>query len=202
MAAGFTWVPSPSRGAAGTALTDDRHVSTAYTESSLQLSWCASCSHEMLLLLGWDMCFLCKGLSTTRPLKLCQRTGRSILNCYANFLCFQGDSHITLPSFTRQACRIVSFQMHLVGVMALRTERVGQSCASLTWALLETKNCHKLSLQTLATLVMKKVNKPCCVIKGTVLNMKRLKCGEENVSAHLGGEVQLFFGAAGIQSTS
>lgn len=48
----------------------------------------------------------------------------------------------------------------------------------------------------------KRVNKPCCVIKGTILNMKRLKCGEENVSARLGGEVQLFFDAAGIQSTS
>lgn len=32
--------------------------------------------------------------------------------------------------------------------------------------------------------------------------MKRLKCGEGNVSAHLGGEVQLFFDAACIQSTS
>lgn len=34
------------------------------------------------------------------------------------------------------------------------------------------------------------------------VELERLKHGEENVSAHLGGEDQLFSGAACVQSTS
>ena len=49
-------------------------------------------------------------------------------------------------------------------------------------ASLETNNSHKLTLQALATVLMRKesfLNKPCCVIKGTILNMKGLNVEKE-----------------------
>lgn len=70
-------------------------------------------------------------------------------------------------------------------------------------ALLETNSYRKLSLQVLATLLMGNLSSTnLAVLLRHQVELERLKHGEENASAHLGGEDQLFSGAACVQSTS